>query len=425
MARKIVVILACAALLAPTLLLGGGKQEAAVEKKQVKIEWLQWFAGEIGREVFDELIAAFQKENPSIKVELTDVPFGKVREMILANHSVGKIADVLAINFPWVDEFVDIGILEPLDAYFQKPTNMVKIDDLVKAPLEKVAGKSYLAPLTSLPFVLFYNANLVQAAGISKIPETWTELREAARKITKPDTQTYGYAFAMATQAPTNSPIVDVYPLIYTNGGRTILNRKSNVNSPDVLETLQFIKDFHSDGSFSPGVFSKLSNSKIDEFVTGRIGFMVMASNHIATIRKANANIKFGIAPVPKNKKFAYRLLGWDVSIASKSGNKEEAWKFIDFLMRPDNNVKIAQKSAQLPGNLKADTSYLNADALLKISADIVKNHEAVEELMMTPKATPSWEIFTLEMQKMLRNEQSVKQTVENIDAGWTKLFAK
>lgn len=419
--KRRIVMLALIAL----VLVGGAFGQAKSSGKAVKIEWLQWFAGEIGRPVFDELIAGFEKENPGITVELVDVPFGKVRDIILSNHSVGVIPDVLGINFPWVDEFVDLGVLEPLDSYYKKLSGGMKTSDLVQAPLTKIGGNTYLAPLTSLPFVLFYNKDLMQSSDIKKVPETWAELREDAKKMTKSDSQVYGYSFAMSSPAPTNCPIVEVYPLLYTAGGRTIINGKSNIKSPEVKSTLEFLKGFYDDGSFAPGAFSKLSNAKLDEFATGRIGFMIMASNHIATLRKLNPNLNFGVAAVPKNTVNAYRLLGWDVGMAAKSKHKKEAWKFIEYLMRPENNVKLAKASAQLPANLKADTSYLAADPLTSTVASIVKNHKPVEELMLTPQTTASWDIFTQEMQKYLRGEQDVQKTLDTIDKGWTKLFTK
>ncbi len=420
--RKTVVWCLLLCLLSFFPVFAGGSQEDESGEESVTIEFLQWFAEEIGHEVFDEIINDFEAENPGISVELVNMPFGKVRETIIQNNAVGVGADVLAVNPPWVTEFVSMGILEPLDNYYSQASNTIKKDDLVSLPA--IDGSPYLVPLTSLPFVLFYNEDLMSANGITKVPETWDELRDAALKITNEDENQYGLAFAMSVQAPTNSPIVEVYPLLYTAGGRTIKSDgTSNIESPEMRATLEFIETLNEDGVLNPGIFSKLSNTKVEDFATGRIGFMIMASNHITSVRRNNPDLNFGVAPVPYLSKRAYRLLGWDVAIAEASENKEEAWKFIEFLARPEYSEKIAKASSMIPGNVNADTSFLDEDPLLQTVSSIIQNDEAVEELMLTPNAAASWEIFTLEMQKLLKGAQSVDETIKAIDAGWDELF--
>lgn len=413
------VVLLC--MISASFAFAGGSQESS-SSEPVTIEFLQWFAEEIGNEVFDEIIADFEVENPDIEVELVNMPFGKVRETIIQNNAVGVGADVLGVNPPWVTEFVSMGILEPVDAYYEDAQNVVSKDDLVS--LSMIDDKSYLVPLTSLPFVLFYNKDLMDAHGIDTVPETWDELREAANTITDEANNQYGMAFAMSVQAPTNSPIVEIYPLLYTAGGRTMkADGTPNIDSPEMKKTLDFVNALNKDGVFNPGVLSKLSNVKVEDFATGRIGFMIMASNHITSVRRNNPDLNFGVAAVPHESVRAFRLLGWDIGIAEKSKNKEEAWRFVEFLARPENSAKIAKASSMIPGNIKADTAYLEEDPLLKVVSDVIKNDEAVEELMLTPKAKASWEIFTIEMQNLLKQTQDVNQTIAAIDAGWTELF--
>ena len=40
-------------------------------------------------------------------------------------------------------------------------------------------------PFVALNSVMFYNKDMFEEAGITKVPETWEELREAAKKLTQ------------------------------------------------------------------------------------------------------------------------------------------------------------------------------------------------------------------------------------------------
>ena len=49
-------------------------------------------------------------------------------------------------------------------------------------------------PYTVAPMLFGYNKALFEEAGINKLPETWDEALEAAKKINDPDNQIAGYA---------------------------------------------------------------------------------------------------------------------------------------------------------------------------------------------------------------------------------------
>ena len=398
-------------------------QFSGIAEATTTIEWMQWFVGEQANpEGVQSLIDEFQQENPDIEVELVNLPFGKMRETIITNFAVGMTADVLGLNMPWTDEFVELGVLEPLEAYLDAATEFTKAD-LVQAPVEEYKGHSWMVPLTAHPFIMYYNKDLLAEAGIAEPPTTWDELKDAAVKITNPDKNQYGYAMHFSSQPPSNGPIIDVYPLLYTTGGRTVKDSRSNLDSPEVVETLTFIKELHDLGVVAPGTLSKPEAVKIEEFATGRIGFMIESMPHIGSLPNKNPDLNFGVIPVPKKTESAYRVHGWEVGMSSKSKHKEEAWKFISFLMRPDINVRFAELSRQLPGNTAGKADFIDKDPLIKVAQDILKEHKSVEELRQTPKAVPSWQLFTVEIQKMLNGEQDPAATAKNAGEKWNALF--
>lgn len=389
---------------------------------QTKIEWLQWFAAEAGADTYTALAEEFEAANPGIDIELVTQPFGKVRESIVTDHAVGISADVLGLNMPWTKEFLDIGILEPLDAYLDLPENGFDKADLVQAPIGEIGGHTWMVPMTAFPFVLHTNMSLVKEAGFDRPPASWDELLEYSAAISKLGDGTSGIGMPFSSQPPANGPILTFLPLLYANGGRTMDGTTPDFDNPAVVETLQLIVDLNEAGAIAPGAASRTGGVDVEEFVAGRTGFLISPAAHSANVRESSADFEYQMARLPGDTQ-AYRVHGFELGISANSQHKDEAWKFIAFLLAKDAQVRIARASSSLPGNLKALENFNETnDATLATQMEILSNDEAVEELRQAPKATSSWSIMTEEFQAMLAGTQTPEATAANVQARWLEL---
>ena len=159
-----------------------GNGEAA-SSEPVTIEWIQWFDGSSPEGTIEKLIAEFEAEYPNIQVDPVNLPFGEVRNQVITNAAAGQLPDVIGMNSPWMAEFIDLGVLEPLDTYIQNDTSL-NVSDLVQAPMAKYKDHTWMVPLTSSTFVLFYNKTMFAEAGLTNPPSNWQEMREYAQKLT-------------------------------------------------------------------------------------------------------------------------------------------------------------------------------------------------------------------------------------------------
>jgi len=87
--------------------------------------------------------------------------------------------DIIAVDLPWIGEFVEKGVLTPLDA-------ALDIDRLDPADFHTAGwkaahwgGRAYGVPAQTTPELLFYRRDLFASAGL-KPPTTTQELRHAA-----------------------------------------------------------------------------------------------------------------------------------------------------------------------------------------------------------------------------------------------------
>ncbi|SIN83734.1 ABC transporter substrate-binding protein [Vannielia litorea] len=388
-----------------------------------EIEWLQWFAAEDSTGFYDELVADFQAKHPDITVKLVTQPFGKVRESIVTDNAIGVGSDVLGLNMPWTKEFLDIGILEPLDEYLAREGNSFATEDLVEAPLGQIDGHSWMVPLNAFPFVMHVNMGLVRKAGFDAPPATWEEFAAQAKAISALEDGTSGIGMPFSSQPPSNGPILTFLPLLYANGGRIMDGTTPNFDNPKVVETLQFLKDMNDAGGIAPGAASRTGGVDLEEFIAGRTGFLISPGVHSSSITGRNPDLDYTLVRVPSNGDKAYRVHGWEIGISADSDNKEDAWTFVDYLLSPEVNARAAKAANALPGNLAAlDMVREGADETLLKQMEILEGDTPVEEMRQSPKAAGSWSVMTEEIQSMLRGDKTPEETAAAVQARWLDL---
>lgn len=405
-------------IVASVLLALASQANAATE-----IEWLQWFAAEQNADFYDSIVDEFEAANPDIKVKLVTQPFGKVRESIVTNRAIGVGSDVLGLNMPWTSEFLDMKILEPLDEYLAKDDNGFEVERLVQAPIGKINGSTWMMPLNAFPFVMHVNRGLLEEAGFDTAPANWEELKTMAAAIGALKDGISGIGMPFSSQPPANGPILTFLPLLYTTGGRIVDGTTPNFDNPDVVETLTFLQELNESGALAPGAASRTGGVDLEEFIAGRTGFLISPAVHASAIVARNPELDYELVRVPVLKQNAYRVHGWELGMAADSRHKEEAWKFIAFLMSEDVNGRMAVASSALPGNLDALSDDAGDDPIFTAQRNILENDESVEELRQAPKTVASWSVMTEEMQSMLAGNQSPAETASRVQARWLDLL--
>jgi len=388
-----------------------------------EIEWLQWFAAEQNADFYEGLVEEFEAAHPDIRVKLVTQPFGKVRESIVTNRAIGVGADVLGLNMPWTSEFLELGILEPLDDYLALESNGFDTARLVQAPIGKIDGSTWMVPLNAFPFVLHVNLGLLERAGFDKPPMDWAELKEMAVAVSRLEDGVSGIGMPFSSQPPANGPILTFLPLLYSAGGRIVDGTTPDFDNPTVVETLSFLQELDEAGALTPGVASRTGGVDLEEFIAGRTGFLISPAVHASAIVARNPELDYRLVRVPQNGSKAYRVHGWELGIAADSRHKDEAWAFIAFLLSEGVNARLAEASSALPGNLDAlDDDAAANDPVFAAQRDILENDEPVEELRQAPRTVASWSVMTEEIQSMLAGDQTPEQAATRVQSRWVDL---
>ncbi len=211
-------------------------------------------------------IAAFMKENPTIKVKQTDMPWVGQREVLITRLVSGDAPDLAILHSNHAAEIgAGMNGLAVLDEF---PDWQKYAEIFVPARLDttKVGGKHYGVPWFGIVFGIVCHKPTFAELKLD-FPKTWTQFREAAKAVTNPGKR-YGYGAAMGQGLDS---AYRVYPEVLTNGGR-FMNEdltKFTFNDEPNQQAMQLYVDMKKDGSMVPGMEAWTGQNEADTFATG------------------------------------------------------------------------------------------------------------------------------------------------------------
>ncbi|MDF2611206.1 MAG: sugar transporter substrate-binding protein [Lachnospiraceae bacterium] len=356
-----------------------GDQDATTEEEVT----ISFWDGNWQEAVWPEVQAIWEKEHPNIKVE-AEFQADLANDKYMLALTNGTAPDVLSCALDWTTTFGSAELLAPLDTFITD--DGLDVGQYVQGAINAstVNGNLYALPFRSETYVLFYNKDLLAAAGYTEAPKTWEEVKEIAAATTKDDV--YGYGVTGANYGNFSFQ----YITMLRSSGGTILSQdvsKSELASPVAIQTAQLYKDL---AQYAPA--SMLENDNVANrtlFASGKVAMYMSGIYDVEEILKVNPDLNFACAMVPtaNDAERSSILGGWSVAVAESSKEKEAAWEFVKFLTRPDvaaiytNTFTGTGDIAARYANLSTEIIEPNAEALTYAKAlPVVKNIVGIRE---------------------------------------------
>ncbi|HEY5711796.1 MAG TPA: sugar ABC transporter substrate-binding protein [Allosphingosinicella sp.] len=350
-----------------------------------------WAMGREG-EVVAQLIPEFERLNPGIRVEVQQIPFISAHEKLLTAFAGDSTPDVAQLGSSWVAEMVALGAIEPLDARLAASPG-IDLRDYFDGPLRGnvVNGRTWGIPWYADTRLLFYRSDLLRAAGYSTPPTDWVGWLAAMRAIkARAGPGNYAALLPINEYEPLLAlALQQSEPLLRDDG------RYGNFRSPGFTRASEFYF-----GLFREGLAPRLSNTQIsnvhDEFARGRFVFYISGPWQIGEFRRRLPPERQGdwmTAPLPgPNGPGGSIAGGASLVLFARSARKDAAWRLVEYLSRPDIQLRFFEASGDLP----ARRSVWRAPALANDRYAAAFRDQL--ERAVPPPAVPEWERIAQQM---------------------------
>ncbi len=357
MGQKIVSFVLCC-----LLLLCSGCQANQVKDPHVtKITLWHGINPPENRDVFKQLVANFNQNNPDIEVEdfYIGQPDAQLPKIFAATVS-GEAPDMLWFVPQITGELNKLGVLLPLEDWFNNLAVKAEVDPSLFSSMK--LGKHILSiPFATNNAAIFYRPSLFAQAGITEIPKTWSDLQSAAARLTQ-DTDNDGRVDQQGIFLSLGKGEWTVFvwlPFIYSGGGELLTDERPSLVTPGAINALQLGADLVKNN------YAMLSaperGYEIDNFIAGKVAMQVTGPWTLGQL--ATTDIDYGVFPIPVADRAAAVIGGENLFVFKSTTPREEAsQRFLEYVLSEEFQTTWALKTGYLPINLKSRQSEAYQD---------------------------------------------------------------
>lgn len=329
---------------------------------------------EVAAPAYEESFDAFMAQNEDIKVVVEVVPWADYWERLPLDIQSGDMADIFWTNTSNFGKYADNGNLinisdtlgDDHDEWVQSVTDLYMRDDSL-----------WGVPQLWDSIALYYNKDLVEAAGIDVNDLTWAAdggegdtLLAAATALTTDsegrhpgeegfnadDRQTYGFNAQADLQA--------IYLDWLAEAGATFQDEDSNFAfaSTEGETAFQYLVDMINTHYVAPSAADTNPNGDVtrDLFLQGKLGLFQSGPYNLKTIAE-NADFSWGIAPMVAGPEGRVSVVHGVAAVGNAaSKNLEATITVLQWLGSADGQAALASQGVSFPGVVDAQDAFVD-----------------------------------------------------------------
>lgn len=329
--------------------------------------------------VNEAAIAEFQESHPNVKITFDNAPHDNFEQKVLTAFAGGAGPDVFWAGDWMVPQFLDAGIVAPVDPAGYGVASQDEFEALFDAgslDAFKADGKIYTGGVSEYnTFSLIYNVDAFAEAGIDPLPKdqpiTWEQLAEIAAKLTVKDGDVVtraGLAWPFATPIWT---VLIQEPMLRQKGGELInAEGKADFTQQAMVDVMTYLQELRAAGGIDPATYTDL----LQDFTSGRSAMIFGGPWAAKPLNEMNPDLNWETAPLPQFSDAVDRVTtlyawAWFVSAKSSPEKQKVAWEFVNLLTSKqqewwDNVGYVQARKADIDG-MTLPEYYAQADERL------------------------------------------------------------
>lgn len=405
-------------LVAVCMLFAAGGKESEKKSGITTVRIALWDYEAAGS-VYPQLFAEFEKANPDIKIEVISSPSGDYETKLTTMLASGDDIDVFfAKSNTSYPTMVEMDFAKDLTALVKKYNYNLKPYGTVLEQHYVLNGSLYALPFRTNDWVLYYNKNMFDAAGVPYPTNdmTWEQFFTIGKKLSRGDE--YGCAFY-----PKAGFIVPV--LIGSVDGFDITATDFKILVPAAKK----IKEAMDSGIWEKYAESVSLSKNQTYFFHGKWG-MFFDGSWLTQMLEARSDLgfKYGIVKSPywagtAKKGFATST---PVLISSSTKKEDAAWRVLTGICG-EKGARLVAESMLVPGYMSADIMKIFKDSTHLDDASIT----ALTDNAAYGLGKPSVYLgklsaaFNQELESFLTDNQSAEKMAENLNKRRIEILKK
>jgi len=360
---------------------------AEVKQKQVNLSLSLRFEELFGSEMTEAMLKEFEDQNPNLRIKTTDAP-----------------PDILIFDEGEFNILASAGALSILDLFDDKES------DSEEESAPQITNRLRI-PLASFMDLLFYNINILSAAGFDRPPKTRDEFAAYAAAVSGSS----GAALSLSA-ADRQALSRDVFSWIWAAGENPL--SADNISSRAFIADLDFFGALNRNKAYAPRIFETTGDQRLEEFAEGKIAMMIASTRAIPFLREKMRDGAFGITTVPVSGgagKYSVSLSGIYAGLSADCECSDEARSFLAFLAEK-SPLFCAQLKA-VPGIVSSliPGDYVKDDPYFSKAWDIFESSVIIEELSGNPDAQEYESAFLEEFRIFFESGRTAQETAAAI----------
>jgi multiple sugar transport system substrate-binding protein len=302
----------------------------------------------------DPVVQAYQARNPNVRIEFIDIPANEYGDKLAIMLAGGDDSDIISVkDIPMYSSMQARRQIEPLNAFINRDgLDLTQYSGITDELL--FDGQLYALPFRSDFWILFFNKDIFDAAGVPYPTNdmTWDQYAALAARVSsgRGVDRVYGshhHTWRSTVQLGT-----------VQDGRNSIISRDYSFMKP-MYEMIIKMQREQSIMDFASLRVGNIHYSGV--FYNEQIAMLPMGTWFIATviskINEGEADMNWGITKFPRQPGAAPGTTAGTITslaINSRSRNKEAAWDFVQFFSGPEG-AKILADNGALPAIRNAE----------------------------------------------------------------------
>lgn len=340
------------------------KPKASYPNGPIKLSY--WRTAD-GSEVFKPILERWNAIQPSVTIEVINIPLAEYDKRLADALSSGNMPDMFMLRSDWLPRYKASIKPSPQAIFtvddYKKTFANILVKDLTDN--EDVLAVSYGIPTLGL----FYNTDKFASAGITSPPADWPALLDANSKLAlKASNGLIRSGIALGTEKISNASSIMAL-LMMQNGAvmtdtpptKATFELPTGPGYPSSAKALDFYTSFAKPGKSNYSWNDGFGDST-QAFASGKTAMMIDFPYRYLQLTKQAPNLKFKMAKVPQvNGDYTVNYsVYWAEAVSKTSGYSDIAWDFYNFAtsyeimnlysvptMKPASRLDLAKAQGQ------------------------------------------------------------------------------